>query len=111
MIRLYLWFCRVHFFLHADHGCERAPGLPCALLFKGREELSLKTSGASRRENAKACRESIHVGHRHCEERLRRSNPESFPRPWIASLALAMTVMGMCASWLIAVLCLWFEKL
>ena len=23
------------FLLHADHGCERAPGLPCALLFYG----------------------------------------------------------------------------
>jgi hypothetical protein len=29
-----------------------------------------------------------------CEERLRRSNPESFVKGWVASLALAMTGMG-----------------
>src|SRR5882724_6438220 len=28
MIRLYLWFCRVHFFLHADHGCGGHPAFP-----------------------------------------------------------------------------------
>src|SRR5271163_3725559 len=32
-----------------------------------------------------------HVEQRHCEERKRRSNPESRPRLWIASLSLAMT--------------------
>src|SRR5271168_1473458 len=29
---------------------------------------------------------------RHCEERKRRSNPESFQETWIASLSLAMTI-------------------
>jgi len=33
MIRHHLWFCRVLPFMHADRGCELAPGLPCALLF------------------------------------------------------------------------------
>jgi hypothetical protein len=53
------------------------------------QRISLKTSGAWRCENAKACRTSIHVSHRHREERLRRSNPESFPRPWIALRSLS----------------------
>jgi hypothetical protein len=30
-------------------------------------------------------------GHRHCEERKRRSNPDAAPPNWIASLTLAMT--------------------
>jgi hypothetical protein len=73
--------------------------------------VNFKTSGASRRETANACRLSVHVSHRHCEERLRRSNPESFRGSWIAWLALAMTVMGMRASLQIAIPCFEAENL
>jgi hypothetical protein len=38
-----------------------------------------------------------HRYQRHCEERLRRSNPDLAYCPWIASLALAMTVLDVSA--------------
>jgi len=50
MIRHHLWFCRVLPFMHADRGCELAPGLPCALLFS-RVKL-MHHPGESRRGNA-----------------------------------------------------------
>jgi hypothetical protein len=50
MIRHHLWFCRVLPFMHADRGCELAPGLPCALLFS-RVKL-MHHPGGSRRGNA-----------------------------------------------------------
>jgi hypothetical protein len=47
--RLSLWFCRVLFLLHADHGRRPAPGLPCALcLFGGRSKLMARTQSAAR---------------------------------------------------------------
>jgi hypothetical protein len=73
--------------------------------------MNFKTSGASRRETTNACGSSIHVSHRHCEERLRGNNPESFHGPRIAALALAMTMMGMRASPQIAIPCFEAEKL
>src|ERR1700722_2969521 len=54
------------FHLHARLRAQRAPGIPCALCFEGRNYW--QTSDASRRENAK-------LYPRHCEERKRRSNP------------------------------------
>jgi hypothetical protein len=52
-----LWFCRVRFLLHADHGCQPTPGLPCALFFEMRV-VCLQKSGISSRENAMSCRQS-----------------------------------------------------
>ena len=40
--------------LHTGRGCERAPGLPCALLFSGRMNLPAKLGRIARRENADA---------------------------------------------------------
>jgi hypothetical protein len=76
-----------------DDGCREGLDPSYALqpsAVPGRSSLcAFKTSGALRRENFDACRSS-----RHCEERLRRNNPDFFRGPWIASLTLAMTAMG-----------------
>jgi hypothetical protein len=36
LYRLNLWFCRVHFFLHADHGCSLHPAFPAPSFDEGR---------------------------------------------------------------------------
>jgi len=43
------------FLLHADHGCQPAPGLPCALCFEEGHVIE-KNSDAMRRENEDSCR-------------------------------------------------------
>jgi len=55
--------------LHTGPRVRRAPGLPCALLLE-RVKVQEHNSDATRRENAESWI-------RHCEERKRRSNPES----------------------------------
>jgi hypothetical protein len=60
---------------------QRASGIPCALCFE-RAGSFQQSSGAMRRGNAK-------LYQRHCEERLRRSNPsrgKEGKQEWIASL-------------------------
>ena len=80
----------VHTHYHYAHTRLRvhwAPGNPRALFNEG-ERFSSKPRAKARRENANAC------VCRHCEERLRRSNPVlSFAARWIASLTLAMTLL------------------
>ena len=53
MIRHHLWFCRVLPFMHADRGCELAPGLPCALCIL--RDMFWHSSGELRREMADVC--------------------------------------------------------
>ena len=53
MIRPHLWFCRVLPFMHADRGCELAPGLPCALCIL--RDMFWHSSGELRREMADVC--------------------------------------------------------
>jgi hypothetical protein len=53
MIRPHLWFCRVLPFMHADRGCELAPGLPCALCIL--RDNFWQSSGGLRREGAEVC--------------------------------------------------------
>jgi len=60
------------FLLHADRGYQSIPGLPCALC--SRRVVKMQSSGNSCRENAIVCAALLR---RHCEERKRRSNPES----------------------------------
>jgi hypothetical protein len=50
MIRHHLWFYRVLPFMHADRGCELAPGLPCALFIS--RGIFWHSSGGLRREIA-----------------------------------------------------------
>ena len=74
--------------------------------------MNFKTSGASRRETTNACRLSTPCQLRvivrsTCDEAIQ----NLFRDPWIASLALAMTVMGMRASSQIAIPCFEAEKL
>jgi hypothetical protein len=74
--------------------------------------MNFKTSGASRRENANACRLSPPhqlrvIARSACDEAIQ--NP--FRGSWIASLALAMTMMGMRASQQIAIPCFGAENL
>jgi hypothetical protein len=41
---------------HGDRGCQRAPGLPCALFqFEGEAERATQSSGETSRESAKPC--------------------------------------------------------
>jgi hypothetical protein len=66
-------------------GCIGHPAFPAPSVFKGRE-IFWKASG----ESAPRERECMS---RHCEERLRRSNPAfDFAARWIASLTLAMMI-------------------
>src|SRR5258708_18162495 len=43
------------FLLHADHGCERAPGLPCSLIIK-RDKNMASTRGRWRPASVNVCR-------------------------------------------------------
>ena len=51
--RLNLWFCRVLLLLHADHGYQPVPGLPCALCIL--RDMFWHSSGELRREMADVC--------------------------------------------------------
>src|SRR4029077_16018755 len=58
MIRSHLWFYRVLLFMHADRGCELAPGLPCALvILEGMTEAS--TRGA--RDSGQRARKRVSI--------------------------------------------------
>src|SRR5258705_11551609 len=91
-------YTRVLSTLHTRLRAHRAPGIPCALYFIGRTFLQNLGRLAPRDRGV-----VFELGQRHCEERLvrRGSTSEggsdeaihsSFVAPWIASLALAMTV-------------------
>jgi hypothetical protein len=84
MIRLYLWFCRV-LFVARGPWVRWAPGLPCALVFKG-DEACWTSSDALRRENANVCWYAV-TARGVCDETIE----TVFRDRWIASLTLAMT--------------------
>src|ERR1700686_2221391 len=90
--------CSCAFFLAQlctrDRGCSAHPAFPAPSSFEGQPR---KARATSCRENADAYpmfEIRIKFSTRHCEERKRRSNPSLIRCGfWIASLALAMTVM------------------
>jgi hypothetical protein len=61
--------------MHTGCGCELAPGLPCALSFSGRMTFLEKLGRIVPR--GRECMSYV-IALRHCEERLRRSNPAFF---------------------------------
>jgi hypothetical protein len=74
---------------HARLRVQRAPGVSCALCFRGKGHAQLGRSAP--RDGGRLTR--------HCEERKRRSNPFFlYAAKWIASLALAMTA-GLFRHW------------
>src|SRR6266404_611445 len=70
-------YARALFILRARLRVHRAPGIPCALCFEGRE-IHARLGRIASRDREGMC-------HRHCEEPLRRSNPAFFAARWIAS--------------------------
>jgi hypothetical protein len=56
MIRLYLWFCRVLFLLHASHGCGGHPAFPAPSFdFEGETKAIARTPSAPRESGRTLC--------------------------------------------------------
>ena len=77
MIRLYLWFCRVLFFCTRTMGASGHPAFPAPSCLTGADEFQNFGRVAPRERECMSVEPSTSAT-RHCEERLRRSNPESF---------------------------------
>ncbi len=80
MIRLYLWFCRVHFFCTRTMGASGHPAFPAPSCLTGADEFQNFGRVAPRDYECMSVEHSMSAT-RHCEEHLRRSNPESFSWP------------------------------
>jgi hypothetical protein len=81
----YVLFCT---YLHTRPRVQRAPGIPCSLCLEGQRDAKLGQNGAVRMWTRICHLRLTGPLQRHCEERLRRSNPalSRKERIWIASL-------------------------
>jgi hypothetical protein len=121
MIRLYLWFCRVHFFCTRTMGASGHPAFPAPSCFKGaRTSFKLRARGAARtrRHVGRAFMSATVIARSACDEAIQ----NLFRGPGLlcgachrarvrATRWLAMTVMVMRTSPQIAIPCVSSDKL